>query len=920
MPIREWGSFGLTPDQRTPFNAFVSLETLQRTLRQGKVINAVFIAAEGVAEEDLRNTIRQAFTLEDLNVQVRLEGETFSLQSPSFFLNPELAEMAGQTARDVGAPLLPISTYLANFAALDGRRMPYSLMAAMDLNQTMSGAVLEQGSLQAGKEGVVLSAWAAEDLQAEVGDSLELTYFGVDEQEALIDETVQLKVTGILAMEGPAVDPTLTPDFPGVGNADNMAEWDPPFPMDMSAIRDKDEEFWDQYRTAPKLFVSRETGKRLWKSRFGFETTLRMGTPPGQSTAEVQALFQQKLLQNSTVESAGFLLAPVKAQGLASSSGATDFSQLFIAFSFFIIMASVLLVGLFFRLMVEQRGTEIGVMTAVGFPLKKIRARFFMEGMALSFVGSVLGLGGGLLYGTLVMAGLRNWWDLGTANLLFHFQATSLIVGFAISVVVAFFSIWHSVRYVGKVPVTVLVAGGSMGMDHSKGRRARRVFWGFAGLTLVLLVVAFLTDAPTGLFFAVGSCLLITGLAFLATRLGDRRVENGISGTMTMAARNMSRQGGRSLVSVSLVACACYVIVAVGLYRHTGEVDPDLIPSGTGGFFLEAETDIPIHYPLGSKDAALALGLDSEAEALLSEAEVVSMRLKGGDDASCLNLFAPQEPRILGISDLNTFKDRFEFQSTLDHDDDPWRVLDMTFQDGAIPVIGDQNSMMWILKLKMGQDLVVKDDNGKDVVLRLAGMVKKSIFQSELIMKESHFLNLYSSQSGYRKFLIASGENNRSEMAPVLERGLAGFGFDAVPTARKIQAFHEVENTYISIFQMLGGLGLLLGTLGLGAIIYRNALERQGEFAAMRAFGYRKSRISRLLLAENAVLMLAGITIGTLAALVSVAPHLIASHADPSVPLLLGTLVGVFVIGLAASFWAVRKTHGFPLLMALRAK
>jgi len=38
-----------------------------------------------------------------------------------------------------------------------------------------------------------------------------------------------------------------------------------------------------------------------------------------------------------------------------------------------------------------------------------------------------------------------------------------------------------------------------------------------------------------------------------------------------------------------------------------------------------------------------------------------------------------------------------------------------------------------------------------------------------------------------------------------------------VSTPEKLAAFHRVENTYLSTFQALGGLGLLLGTLGLGA-------------------------------------------------------------------------------------------------------
>jgi len=207
------------------------------------------------------------------------------------------------------------------------------------------------------------------------------------------------------------------------------------------------------------------------------------------------------------------------------------------------------------------------------------------------------------------------------------------------------------------------------------------------------------------------------------------------------------------------------------------------------------------------------------------------------------------------------------------------------------------------------------------VTLRLVGMLQKgSIFQSELLMSEANFLRLFPSQSGYRYFLFENRSENRADLAGLFETDFSDFGADAVSTAAKIEVFHQIENTYISIFQMLGGLGLLLGTLGMGAVIYRNALERKAEFAAMRAFGFRGKAIGRLLIAENAVLLSAGMAIGTLSALIAMAPNLAASHQFPPVAAIAITLLGVFLVGLTASFWAVTRARRFPLLEALRGR
>jgi len=44
-----------------------------------------------------------------------------------------------------------------------------------------------------------------------------------------------------------------------------------------------------------------------------------------------------------------------------------------------------------------------------------------------------------------------------------------------------------------------------------------------------------------------------------------------------------------------------------------------------------------------------------------------------------------------------------------------------------------------------------------------------------------------------------------------------------------------VQNTYLNTFQVLGALGLLLGSAGLGVVVLRNVLERRAELAAMLA-------------------------------------------------------------------------------------
>jgi ABC-type antimicrobial peptide transport system permease subunit len=127
-----------------------------------------------------------------------------------------------------------------------------------------------------------------------------------------------------------------------------------------------------------------------------------------------------------------------------------------------------------------------------------------------------------------------------------------------------------------------------------------------------------------------------------------------------------------------------------------------------------------------------------------------------------------------------------------------------------------------------------------------------------------------------------------------------------------------VENTYLGIFQALGGLGLLLGSLGLGIVVLRNVLERRNELALMQAVGFRSSQLQRLVLSEHWLLVVLGLVLGLGAAFSAISPALpVADGAAPSGPLSL-TLLALALAGIFWCWLATRAALRGPLLDALR--
>jgi ABC-type antimicrobial peptide transport system permease subunit len=152
----------------------------------------------------------------------------------------------------------------------------------------------------------------------------------------------------------------------------------------------------------------------------------------------------------------------------------------------------------------------------------------------------------------------------------------------------------------------------------------------------------------------------------------------------------------------------------------------------------------------------------------------------------------------------------------------------------------------------------------------------------------------------------------------MLEEKLADFGLDAQTTADRLAGYQVVENTYLSTFLTLGGLGLLLGTLGLAVVMVRNVLERRSELALLQAVGFGRSSILRLVLAENAFVLVFGVLIGAGTAMLASLPHLWSGLAEPPWTSLILTLALILAVGLIAGVVAARSSLRQPLLPSLR--
>jgi putative ABC transport system permease protein len=930
VPAELLGEFSLDPTQGDIRAVFVPLSRLQQDLGVLERVNTLLVSGRDATTDAtgiIEQAVRKGAQLEDVGLNTRAVpglSSALAIGADGGLLDEARAAAVAKALEGTGLTAQPMFTYLANSLRVGDREVPYSLVTAVnDPNGSNDPTA------------IVLTDWAANELRAKPGDSLSMEYY-LFEDGRIVTRTAVLRVTGIVPVS--AGDRDMAPTFPGISDSPTLESWDPPFPIDLRRIRPQDERYWEQYRTTPKAFVSLQAGQRLWRSRYGALTSVRVRAPNDQSVDRLREDFVPRLRAAIDPLALGLTVSNVRARSLEASRGATDFGEYFVYFSFFLVVSALVLAALFFKLGVEQRVREVGLLRAVGFGPGRIRRLFISEALLLSVAGGLLGVVGALAYASVIMFGLRTWWvdAVGTTSLTLHVTSASLVAGAVGGIAAAIGCIWWTLRALGRVSERSLLAGElnqgrGIGDQGSPARGYRSGQWRvvvtgiFALIGVVLLVAGGAGSiAREGAFFGAGTALLVASLCVFSIAL-RRHGPSALAGhgwqpVSKLGFRYARYRPGRSVLSMAVIASATFILISVDAFRRGESVNDAGAQSGVGGYAVIVETLLPIAVDVNSRSGRESLGLLDLDPAIVFE----PFRLLPGDDASCLNLYEPRNPRILAPTDAFLAKGRFAFQgsraSTDEERANPWLLLTRTEADGAIPVIGDANSMTYVLHKQIGDDIVIRRGD-RDIRLRLVAALRDSIFQGELLMSQANFITLFPDQQGYRVMLAEAPAERASAVAARLDDTLADMGADAIGTAERLAQFHRVENTYLSTFQALGGLGLVLGTIGLATVLLRNVLERRRELALLGAVGFRAGHVLTMVVAENVLLLGCGLLAGAVCAVLATAPAVI--ERGGRVPLTSGgalLLFGVFVTGLVSSIVAMNAATRAPLLASLRSE
>ncbi len=801
------GNLSLRNAQVLPLNVFVSRGQLCELLETGDKVN--LIRSPRVVDG---TALEVAFRPEHAGLTVRTAADgRREVVSDQIFLRESLVE--GLRGADPAPNRL--YSYLAN--SLEGARgeIPYSFVTAADAYR---GRVLDPGEL-------LLSDYSARRLGAAVGDTVRITYYVSPGMKRLDTASVTLRVGGIVPLAELLSDPGLSADYPGLTDAARCSDWDSDLPIDMGRITDEDERYWELYRAAPKAILPYAAVAADWRTPFGVATALRLEDEPDWSVLRAS--------------DCGITVTQPREGSLAAARSGVDFGSLFLALGCFILFAALLLIANPLAEMLQHRRSETTLLGALGYSDARIRRLRLREGLPVVGLASLGGVLAGILYAALVLFLLGNLWRGATHTDGFRLFPRPLTL---------------LVSLLGGALLSAAVLGWSLRARRGGERPLRQPRPSHTRLaallcTLPLLFLpVFSRQLGAVVSFVLEGCFALAALTLwlrdsLVRRPGTSPDRQGL----VEADRRASRP--RQMLAFVTLSLGIFIVFAVGLNRQDFSSGAHKA-AGAGGFDYWGETTVPVYYDLNTPEGRSQLALG----ALSEDARILQFTLADGDDASCLNLNKVETPAVLGV-DMEAFLSHFPATGA---------GAEQLRRGG---VLLDETVLLWSLGKQVGDTLHYTDSRGRAVDWVIAGTLQNTFFQGYALADRQAFAQAWPEITGSRVFLLRSDD---PADAGILSNALNDYGLRLVPSGERLRQFNSVTDTYLTIFLMLGAIGLLLGLLSFFILTRKDIHARTEDIRLMKQLGYSRGRVEEQLDRTLLPVPLASVAAGVFAALVSV--------------------------------------------------
>ena len=843
VDVKQHGNLSLKNEHTLPLNIFVNRDELAEAIETPGKVN-LLLSDRKISSDDLD----KAWTPAVSGIKTAVKDGFIEITSDRIFIREEVVQAISSHHQEPNR----LFSYLVNSIEHAGRTIPYSFVTAMDQYR---GDTLDPDE-------IILSDYAARRLGVKENDTLSLTFYTSHNLKTLSTDTMTFYVSRIVPLPELAADQGLSADFPGLSNVERCTDWNADLPIDMTLITDEDEHYWEAWKTTPKAIISYRAAAGKWSNAFGSATALRIA-PPTLEEGENWTFHTDTtiILPPFGGAGGGLQLTHPRETAFQAAQNGVDFSGLFLSLGFFIILSALLLTPAPLSEMLYQRKDETTLMYSLGYTSKRIIQLYWLESIPVVLWSSVAGVAAGLVYTWFVLFLLGTVWKGATHTEGFmvypHVQTilTGLLTGVILSVCLLRMVLVRSLK-------------STVRRKRQKTLSIRRKL--VAAILVSLMVV--LTVCINSAFIQSAVLFVLVGVSFLgATALwGDYLIcrdatladkdkpftSTGLVRATLFAGR---KQAVLSFFSLSM---GVFIVFSVGLNRQ-GFADSAQLVTGTGGYSLWCESAVPVYHNLSTSLGREKLALTG----LPADAEVLQCFRYNADDASCLNLNKVNTPTVLGVDMERLSRRHFTIDRILDRNDTGNRFEAFRYStDSVYPVLVDETVLTWGLSLKLGDTIVYQGSKGKSVVLRLAGTLRNSIFQGNILIDNHLFSEIWDEITGSEVMLIKVNEDETESVKLLISQALNNYGVHVMTTNDRLKMFHSVTDTYLTIFMMLGSIGLLLGIMSFIIVIRKNLASRRQEIHVYRSLGFPDQKIADLLYVENSIVPVYAIGTGFIGA------------------------------------------------------
>jgi len=906
------GNFSLKNNQVAAYNVFVSGNYLSHELDLSGMTNTILVSQNNensLNAEQLDNALSKLWKPIDAGLKINKIDSVggFEMVSSRVFIEDKIASAVLNYYKESETFL----TYLVNSLRTPRDTTPYSFLTATSLS--FNGKAINDDE-------IIINEWLANDLKATIGDAISIDYFVIGPMQNLKEEIRTFVVKQIISTEDAVVNRTLMPDFPGFSDATSCKNWNANIPIDLHRIRAKDEAYWNTYKGTPKALISINAGHNIWGNKYGHYTAIRFNDS-AQSPKEVN----KQIIALIKPQELNLKFVPAKREGLNAADNGIDFGELFLSLSFFVILAGIILIIVIYNLNALSRKSETGLLFSLGYKKSQIRNLQIYENTLPVLMGSIMGVGAGILFNMGILKAINSVWNaiVRTNMLDIYLKPATLLTGLLSGFTIAMISIYVVTQRNLKA-TAIEILNNTSGLKATQTRKGKIVskliaFVSFAGaVSIIIYALQTSVDQNAPLFLGAGGLFLLGSLLLVRNIILKRktRIQETLSLT-GLSFKNAGRNMPRTMTVLILLSLGTFVVIITGANRKTFAGEEKLNSSGTGGYTYWAETSVPVLNDINTRYGKEKLGLVDEAG--IDSVEFLQIHALDGDDASCLNLNQVVSPRIIGVN-TNVLNQRhsFSFAGLMNNADknNPWQELNKSYGNNVIPAYADQTVITWGLKKKLGDTLIYSGENGEKIYLVLVGGLNASIFQGNIIIAENNFFKHFPSADGSKIMLVDT--KGHKEVAKILSSDLQDYGLDISKTNDRLATFNSVTNTYLSVFMILGALGIFIGTIGLGIILYKNLLDRRQEMALLSAIGYTKKDIFKLIFTENLLLIIIATAIGIVSAFIGILPSLLSASFNIPQAFLFWLIIITLLNSILWTYFPIRNALKRNLISALR--